>query len=70
MIVTEIYTQNNINPSVHDKALLYSSREPTAEEVLYINQHSFDNASAYVKSKGWKLTRKDTCNLPVEPDVS
>ncbi len=67
MIVTEIYTQNNINPSVHDKALLYSSREPTAEEVLYINQHSFDNASAYVKSKGWKLTRKDTCNLPVEP---
>ena len=62
MIITEIYTQNNINPSIHDEALLHSSREPTAEEVSYINQHSFDNASAYVKSKGWKLTRKESYN--------
>lgn len=62
MIITEIYTQNNINPSIHDEALLHSSREPTAEEVSYINQHSFDNAAAYVKSKGWKLIRKESYN--------
>ena len=69
MIITEIYTQNNINPSIHDEALLHSSREPTAEEVSYINQHSFDNAAAYVKSKGWKLIRKDARSLPVKADV-
>lgn len=62
MIITEIYTQNNINPSIHDEALLHSGRKPTAEEVSYINQHSFDNASAYVKSKGWKLIRKEPYN--------
>ena len=70
MVVSETYTQGNLNPSAHEAVTLYASREPTAEEVSYINQHSFDNASAYVKSKGWKLTRKDTCNLPVKPDVS
>ena len=59
MICKETHTQSNINPSAHDTAILYANREPTAEELLYINQHSFDNAAAYTKSKGWKLIRQD-----------
>lgn len=62
MVVSETYTQGNLNPSAHEAVTLYASREPTAEEVSYINQHSFDNASAYVKSKGWKLIRKEPYN--------
>ena len=46
-----------------DAAVLYANREPTEEELFYINQHSFDNAAAYAKSKGWKLIRG---NLPSE----
>ena len=61
MIITETYTQNSINPTAHDEAFLHSSREPTAEEISYINQHCFDNAAAYADSKGWKLVRIDRC---------
>lgn len=69
MVVSETYSQGNLNPSTREAVTLYSSREPTAEEVSYINQHSFNNASAYAKSKGWKLIRKDSCALPVKSDV-
>lgn len=62
MVVSETYTQGNLNPSAHEAVTLYASREPTTEEVSYINQHSFDNAAAYVKSKGWKLIRKESYN--------
>lgn len=40
MVISETYTQGNLNPSTHETVTLYSSREPTAEEVSYINQHS------------------------------
>lgn len=46
MVVSETYTQGNLNPSAREAVTLYGSREPTAEEVSYINQHTFDNASA------------------------
>lgn len=70
MVITEIYTQNNINPGIHDEALLHSGREPTAEELSYINQHSFDKASAYAKNKGWKLTRAETSTSPSNTEES
>ena len=63
MITKETHTKNNANPDMCDAAVLYANREPTEEELFYINQHSFDNAAAYAKSKGWKLIRG---NLPSE----
>lgn len=59
MIAIETYTRNNINPSAHEAVTLYADRELTEEEIFYINEHGFDNASAYAKRKGWKLIRND-----------
>ena len=71
MIVKETYAKNNINPDICDAVTLYSNRELTEEELFYINQHSFDNASAYAKNKGWKLTRKEPHNdSPVTTEVT
>lgn len=60
MIAIETYTRNNVNPAVHEAVTLYSDRELTEEELFYINEHSFDNASAYAKRKGWKLIFKES----------
>lgn len=59
MITKETYTRNNVNPAVHEVVTLYSNRELTEEELFYINEHGFDNASAYATSKGWKLIRNN-----------
>lgn len=60
MIRKETYTQNNLNPDICDEAILYADREPTEEELFYINLHRFDTAAAYAKSKGWNLTRDNS----------
>lgn len=66
MIRKETYTQNNLNPDICDGAILYANREPTEDELIYINKHSFDNAATYAESKGWKLTRKNSSEVHIQ----
>lgn len=66
MIRKETYTQNNLNPDICDEAILYADREPTEEELFYINKHSFDNAAAYVRCKGWNLIRRDSAEVHIQ----
>ena len=40
MIRKETYTQNSLNPDICDGAILYANREPTEDELIYINKHS------------------------------
>lgn len=44
MIQKETYTRNNINSDIHEAVILYADREPTEEELYYINTHNFDEA--------------------------
>lgn len=60
MIARETYTRNNVNPTAHEAVTLYADREPTEEEMFYINEHGFNHASAYAKRKGWKLILKES----------
>ncbi len=66
MIRKETYTQNNLNPDICDEVILYANREPTEEELFYINKHSFDNAAAYVRYKGWNLIRRDSAEVHIQ----
>ncbi len=66
MIRKETYTKNNLNPDICDGAILYANREPTEDELIYINKHSFDNAATYAECKGWKLTRKNSPEVHIQ----
>lgn len=64
MVRIETYTLNN------DGAVLYADREPTTEELFYINMHSFDTAAAYAQIKEWKLVRSGQDEPEEEPEVN
>ena len=59
MIVTETYTLNNTNTGIREAVTLYSSRDPTEEELFYINMHTFESAYMYAKNKGWEIVGRD-----------